>query len=225
MVILYKLVVFDLDGTLVNSLTDLANSVNKGLKAAGLPQHSVDAYKYFVGNGREKLIERAIGKENVDIKIKELVRKVYDDDYAIHSNDNTCAYNGCREMLFELDELGVATAVLSNKPDEFVDEILQNIYPDHKFTTAWGNKPQYKCKPNPEALLELVKQSGFLLEECLYIGDSDVDVFTANNAGVDMLGVDWGFRGRQELLDAGAPVVVSTPKEIIEYIKAKENEF
>lgn len=216
---MYKAVIFDLDGTLVNSLEDLANSVNKGLLAVGLPTHSVEEYRYFVGNGRDKLIERAIGNAALNEKEKETVRTVYDEDYAIHSNDNTCEYAGCTQLLENLTKMGIKTAVLTNKPQEFVAPILKKIYPNHSFTLAWGNSNRFKTKPDPEALLAMLKELGISKNECLYIGDSDVDVFTANNAGVDMVGACWGFRGKDELIKAGAKMTAEKPLDIMEFIK------
>ena len=186
-----KIAVFDLDGTLVNSLTDLALSVNKGLKAAGLPEHPLSAYNRFVGNGRAKLIERAIGAERLTDALFDAVISVFDREYRLHCNDNTAAYDGCAGMLEALTKNGIATAVLSNKPDEFMGEILGRLYPNHRFLEAWGQKPQYKC---------------------------NVDVLTAKNSGVKMAGVSWGFRGRKELLDTGAPFVADTAAELTEYL-------
>lgn len=213
---MYKIVIFDLDGTLVNSLYDLGNSVNKGLVKAGLQTYEIEAYKKFVGDGREKLIERAMGKSYADIKLREIVRSTFDAEYALHSNDNTADYPGCRELLSRMEQAGILTAVLSNKPDEFVPKIMRKIYPRHTFTEAWGQKKEYKCKPDGESLCAILKKHGLSKKDCLYVGDSDVDVFTAQNAGVDMIGVDWGFRGREELLSAGARRVVSAPGEIFE---------
>lgn len=217
----YKLLVFDLDGTLVNSLKDLAIAVNFGLKTAGLPIHEIEKYKVFVGNGREKLIERAMGGEYCDESLREIVKNKFDSYYAEHCNDNTDSYDGCGKMLSELQSLGIKTAVLSNKPDEFVEKILKKVYPDHNFDLAWGKKSEYKTKPDPEALYAILDKLGIKKENCLYLGDSDVDIYTAKNAGVDMLGVDWGFRGREELIEAGADAVVSSAEEILEYINEK----
>lgn len=213
-----KIAVFDLDGTLVNSLTDLALSVNKGLKAAGLEEHPVNRYKTFVGNGRELLVKRAMGDAAGDAEKFELVRTVFNDEYKLHCNDNTEAYEGCAEMLDILSEKGILTAVLSNKPDEFVDRILQKLYPDHTFSAAWGQKPEYKCKPDGESLQAMLAQFNISPDECMYIGDSDVDVFTAQNGSVHMAGVSWGFRGKNELIMAGAPFVASTAEQLTEYI-------
>ena len=214
---MYKAVVFDLDGTLANTLYDLAEATNEGLKKAGLPTHSVDEYKYFVGSGRDKLVKRAIG-DNYNEKNAQIVRDTFDSFYAVHCNDNVSAYKGCADMLRELDRLGIKTGVLSNKPDEFVAQILANVYPNHKFTAAWGKRAEYPTKPDPSALLALLKEIGVKPSDCLYIGDSDVDVYTAQNAGVDMIGVEWGFRGREELTQAGAKLVVKSASQILEFI-------
>lgn len=215
----YKVLVFDLDGTLVNSLADLAQSVNKGLKKAGLPQHSIDAYCQFVGNGRDVLIGKAMGDSYKNETLRKLVRETFDSEYKIHCNDNTSAYDGCREMLEKLSENGIKIAVLSNKPHEFVGDILKKVYLTVSFTVAWGNKPEFPRKPDGTALLAMLDELNLTQADCLYVGDSDVDVFTANNAKVDMLGVAWGFRGRDELLSVGAKAVVDSPMEILEYIK------
>ena len=213
-----KIAVFDLDGTLVDSLTDLALNVNKGLKKAGLPEHPVERYKRFVGNGRETLIKRAMGDSADDAEKAKIVRDTFDAEYKIHCNDNTSAYPGCDKMLSKLSAAGIKTAVLSNKPDEFVDKILKKLYPRHSFTEAWGQKPQYRCKPDKEALHAMLSIYSIEPAKCVYIGDSDVDVFTAQNAGVKLAGVSWGFRGKQELISAGAPFVADDTDELTEYI-------
>lgn len=214
----YKIVVFDLDGTIVDSLVDLAQSTNKGLEKAGLPTHPVSAYRQFVGNGRDVLIQKAMGDKSNDERLAKIVRETFDREYKIHCNDNTSGYDGCAEMLNSLEKQGVLTGVLSNKPDEFVGGILKKVYPEHRFTEAWGKKPELPRKPDGTALKLMLEKLNLKAEDCLYIGDSDVDVFTANNAGVDMVGVEWGFRGKEELLSAGAKAVVKTPGEILEYI-------
>lgn len=214
---MYKAVIFDLDGTLIDTLCDLANAVNEGLRAAGAPTHSVDEYRYFVGNGRDKLVKRALGEFFSQEKAL-IVRDTFDSYYAEHCNDNVRAYDGCEGMLSALSLNGVKTCVLSNKPDEFVARILDNVYPGHKFTAAWGKRNEYPVKPDPSALLAMLDVIDVSPEDCLYIGDSNVDVYTAQNAGVRMIGVEWGFRGRDELINAGAEHVVKTAGELLEYI-------
>ena len=214
---MFKLAVFDLDGTLVDSLTDLAICMNLGLKAAGLPEKPIKNYKSYVGNGRTTLIWRAMDGVK-DERLFEIVERTFNNQYAIHCNDNTSAYKGCAEMLRKLDKRGIKTAVLSNKPDEFIAKILKKLYPEHSFAAAWGKKPEYKPKPDREALDALIKLCGCEKIDCVYIGDSDVDVFTAQSSGVAMAGVEWGFRGREELISAGAPFVASGADELFDFI-------
>lgn len=213
-----RMVVFDLDGTLADSLTDLALSVNKGLVAAGLPVHPVDRYRKFVGNGRETLVCRAMGEFSSDTEKYDIVTEVFNREYPLHCNDNTTAYEGCDGLLSALNSRGVHISVLSNKPDEFVDRILKELYPDRTFTEAWGQKPEYPCKPDGASLKAMLALHNIAPEDCVYVGDSDVDVLTANNGGVKMAGVSWGFRGREELIGAGAPFVADTAAELLSYI-------
>lgn len=213
-----KIAVFDLDGTLVDSLTDLALNVNKGLKKAGCKEQPIENYKQYVGNGREVMVKLAMGEKSSDESLLKIATDTFNAEYAIHCNDNTKGYDGCDKMLETLAENGIKTAVLSNKPDEFVDDIVAKVYPDHTFTEAWGQKPEYKRKPDKEALTAMLNMYGITPDECIYIGDSDVDVLTAQNAGVHMAGVEWGFRGKAELLATGAPFVASTAEELTEYI-------
>ena len=224
---MFKIAVFDLDGTLADSLTDLAICVNLGLAAAGLPEKPVKNFKTYVGNGRAKLIWRAMDGVK-DEQLFDIVEKTFNEEYALRCTDNTTAYNGCAKLLEGLKSRGIMTAVLSNKPDEFVERILRKLYPSHSFAAAWGKKPEFKPKPDGEALNALLKLCKvYDRSECIYVGDSDVDVFTAQNAGVAMAGVEWGFRGKNELISAGAPFVAAGADELFEYIcngGAKQNE-
>ena len=224
---MFKIAVFDLDGTLADSLTDLAICVNLGLAAAGLPEKPVKNFKTYVGNGRAKLIWRAMDGVK-DEQLFDIVEKTFNEEYALRCTDNTTAYNGCAKLLEGLKSRGIMTAVLSNKPDEFVERILRKLYPGHSFAAAWGKKPEFKPKPDGEALNALLKLCKvYDRSECIYVGDSDVDVFTAQNAGVAMAGVEWGFRGKNELISAGAPFVAASADELFEYIcngGAKQNE-
>lgn len=211
-----KAYIFDLDGTLVNSLQDLADSVNKGLVKANLSMQPLDNYKTFVGNGRDVLLQKAMGDAYNDLDLREIVRNTFDTEYALHSMDNTFAYQGITEVLEKLLQKGAKIGVLSNKPNEFVADILQKIFPTINFTLAWGQQSQYKRKPSGEALTAMLEFMQIDKSECLYFGDSDVDVYTAQDAGVNVCGVLWGFRSKEELLSAGANTVISTPKEILD---------
>ncbi len=213
-----KMVIFDLDGTLVDSLTDLALNVNKGLRAVGLPEHPVERYRTFVGNGRTMLVRRAMGDAADDSEKFDRVTEVFNREYALHCHDNTAAYPGCGALLDGLAAHGILTAVLSNKPDEFVGRILQKAFPHHTFAEAWGQKPGFPCKPDGAALHAILALHGAEPEACVYVGDSDVDVFTAQNGGMQMAGVSWGFRGKAELQNAGAPFVADTAAELLAYL-------
>ncbi len=214
---MYKIIIFDLDGTLANTLEDLADAVNYGLKKEGLPIHSVEEYKIMVGNGADMLIKRAIAPID-DETVFERVKGDFNTYYNKHSIDKTVAYDGISHMLAKLREKNIVTAVLSNKPDQFVSNILNKIYPQHKFEYEWGKKPEYKVKPNPEALIAMLDKAGFNREECLYVGDSNVDCYTAKNAGVKCCGVSWGFRGREELVSCGADFIIDNPMELIDFV-------
>lgn len=216
--LMIKMVIFDLDGTLVDSLTDLALSVNKGLRAAGLPEHPIGRYRTFVGNGRAVLIRRAMGDAANDSAKYNQVTEVFNKEYALHCHDNTEAYPGCSDLLDSLAAHGVLTAVLSNKPDEFVGRILKKAFPHHTFAEAWGQKPEFPCKPDGAALHAMLARHGISPDDCVYIGDSDVDVFTAQNGGMRMAGVSWGFRGKAELQNAGAPFVADTAAALLEHL-------
>lgn len=211
---MYKIVIFDLDGTLANTIDDLADATNVGLTKAGLPTHPVEKYKQMVGSGIVNLVKRAM-KPVEDEKVFEIVKNGFDEYYKEHSIDKTSAYEGTEELLNELSKRGIETAVLSNKPDEFVAKILKKIFPNHTFAYAWGKKPEYNIKPNPEALYAILSLTGFDKDECIYVGDSNVDCFTAQNAGVKCCGVSWGFRGREELENAGADEVIDEPLQLI----------
>lgn len=215
---MYKYVVFDLDGTLVNSLFDLADSVNKALEKNGLPAHPYDAYKYFVGNGRAKLIERAMGDAASDEKLRALVTKDYDDDYLIHCLDKTKPYDGIVEMLLKLQQNGVKINVLSNKPDEFVKNMLDKLFEGISFDIAWGKKAEYPTKPDPSSVLAVLDKLSADKKDCLYVGDSNVDVITAKNAGLDFCGVLWGFRTKEELENEGAKTTVTSADELYKVI-------
>lgn len=206
--------IFDLDGTLVNSLEDLADATNRALRLQGFPEHPVDAYRQFVGDGVLLLLRRAAPKGCTQEQL-DLLKEDFDRWYGEHSFDKTRAYDGCAALLAELQQRGVRTAVLSNKPDEFVGEIVKRYFPEAPFFAVYGKRPQFEKKPDPAALNEMIRESGVPKEACLYIGDSDVDVFTARNAGVRCGGALWGFRGKQELEEAGAHCLAAAPADVL----------
>ena len=213
-----KLVVFDLDGTLVDSIFDLGNAVNFALKENNLPLHPMSNYYTFVGNGMEDLVRRSMNEKGTDDELYIKVRKVFDEHYNAHSNDNTVAYNGIRELLASLKSKSVKTAVLTNKGHQYVGAILDRCFPDHEFDLYYGQRQGIERKPHPQSFELMLDELNVAKEDCLYIGDSEVDVKTALNAGVDLVAVTWGYRSADIIKEAGAEILVNSPEEILNYV-------
>ncbi len=213
-----KFAIFDLDGTLVDSIYDLADCVNTALRTHNLPENTLKEYYSFVGNGIENLIRTSMKEQGSNDELYKKVRADFDKEYALHSNDKTCPYDGVAQLLEELSQKGIETAVLTNKAEEFVYAILARAFPFHKFSFAWGQREGLERKPSPQGLLMLIEESGFAKEDCIYIGDSEVDVETAKNAGVDLICVLWGFRSEAQLIAAGAERMASNTEELLKEI-------
>ena len=215
---MYKLVVFDLDGTLANTLYDLAYSMNKALVENGMPPHDAEKYNQFVGNGINNLVTRVLGDKGNNQDLHKKVKDYFDYYYPLHLCDYTVAYDKMSDVLSRLSEFGIKTAVLTNKPQVFVPQILSALYPEHDFCDVIGNCAEFERKPSPQALEYIIEKAGVNKNEVLYVGDSDVDVFTAHNAGVMVCGVEWGFRGREELENAGADYIAKDADSLFEII-------
>mgnify|MGYP005787821293 CR=1 FL=1 len=208
--------VFDLDGTLVNSLEDLARATNFALKKNGLPAKELEEYRYFVGDGVFKLVERAAGGKGTPELLKK-IKADFDAYYATHYHVHTAFYPGILPLLQELKQKGIKLAVISNKPHEFAVQIVSEFAPGF-FDCAMGNSPKFPKKPDPASLSFTMETLGVSPEETLFIGDSNVDIFTGHNAGVKAVGVTWGFRPRKELMDAGADYLADTPHDLLQWI-------
>lgn len=215
---MYSLVVFDLDGTLCNTLSDLANAVNAALISEGLPAHPESSYNQFVGNGVNNLIKSALGDKKDDKALFLKVKAYFDFYYPQHLCDYTASYAGIGELLGELSKRGIKTAVHSNKPHIYIDTILRTLYPEHQFSIAWGQQDRFERKPSPQALDAMISELGVDKESVLYVGDSDVDVYTAHNAGIKVCGVEWGFRGKDELISVGADYIAKDANELLDII-------
>ncbi len=213
-----KLIVFDLDGTLADTLADLSSAMNYALHSEGLPVYPVDAYRQFVGNGIDNLVKVTMADSYTPERAAR-VKAGFTAWYSEHYLDDTAAYEGMGETLRQISALGLRTAVISNKPDRFVPEIVRTLYPGHVFAFAWGQREKIARKPDPEALEKLMELCAADQSETLYVGDSNVDVVFAHNAGVKVCGVSWGFRGAEELKEAGADFIVDTPGELCERIR------
>ena len=213
-----KTAIFDLDGTLADTLTDLGTAMNAALASQQLPGCPMEAYRTLVGNGIEKLVRDAMADGYTPdgaMRVKAAFQRYYTD----HCMDYTAAYDGMDAVLRKLADDGVITAVISNKPQMFVPKILKKLYPEHRFAYAWGQQDGIPRKPSPDSLHKLIGLCGCDRSEALYVGDSDVDVVFAHSAGVRVCGVSWGFRGADELRRAGADEIVDSPKELYCIIK------
>ena len=211
---MYKAVLFDLDGTLLDTLDDLTDAVNYALAKYGLPTRTRDEICSFVGNGIARLIRLAVGEEYPDF---EGVLAEFRGYYKAHCTDKTKPYEGIISLLKELKARGIKTAVLSNKADFAVQPLVEEYF--HGFIDVAQGENEAEGvlrKPNPQGVLAIVKRLGVELHEAVYIGDSDVDIQTAQNAGVACISVSWGFRDEEFLRDHGAQKVVSEPVAILE---------
>lgn len=210
------LVIFDLDGTLLNTIADLAAATNHALEQCGYPTHSPEAYPYFVGNGVRRLVERVLPEdERTDQNVDRMLRH-FTEYYGSHLTDFTRPYPGLVELLAELTSHGMDVAVASNKYQEAVTELVAHFFPDTKWAAVEGQKVGVPTKPDPSIVFEIISKCPTPKSQILYVGDSGVDMTTAHRAGIESAGVTWGFRPVSELTENFADHIVSTPKEILD---------
>lgn len=210
-----KALIFDLDGTILDTLDDLADALNYALQTHGYPRRTVEEVRRMVGNGIGNLVSRGIqeGREpQSDGEVQEVL-KTFKGYYADHCRDKTKPYDGVLEALDQLKKAGYALALVSNKADFAVQELRGVFFPG-VFDYVTGERSGVARKPAPEMVHNARAALGVVPEECVYIGDSEVDVATARNAGVDMVAVTWGFRTKEDLLAAGARRFADTPREL-----------
>lgn len=208
-----KAVLFDLDGTLVNSLDDLADSVNFALAQMGYPTHETEKYKYFVGNGMKKLIKRATD-DNAD---RQRVYEIFMERYRTHSLQKTAPYEDIHKLLSALADRGIKTAVVTNKAEKNAREISMHFFGGA--LSVYGQREGVPTKPDPTLTLIAIKELGVEPYECLFVGDSGMDMAVGVNSGAVPVGVTWGFRKREELLENGAKHIIDKPLELLELIK------
>lgn len=208
----YQLAIFDLDGTLLNTLEDLADSTNYVLSLHGYPVRTLEEVRRFVGNGIRRLIEQAV-PEDVDAEIVDKLFAEFIPHYQEHCADKTRPYDGVIELLQNLKRQGIKLAVVSNKADHAVKELCDNYFPN-LLEVSVGERAEIRRKPAPDTVNEVLQLLQIEREQVVYIGDSDVDVQTAKNADMDCIAVDWGFRDKDCLQEAGAKVIVSTTKQV-----------
>lgn len=209
----YKAVIFDLDGTLINSLNDLADSVNKVLASYNLPTYNIESYKYRVGNGIRKLMERSLpaDKQNLLDEALEKFKAIY----AEHNLDKTRPYADIMQLLQTLKDKDIKLGVCTNKHDEAAKAIIKTLFDENTFSQIIGDKAGLKRKPDPGKVLAIAKNWNIAPQEIAYLGDSGVDMQTAVNADMLAVGVLWGFRTADELKENGADVLISSPLELL----------
>lgn len=208
-----RAVLFDLDGTLADSLADLANATNWALTQLGCPTHPLESYRYFVGEGARELCARALpaDKQNLVDDALRLMRERYD----AHCFDLTKLYPGIPELISVLAERHYRLAVLSNKPDVFTERMILRYFNPSPFTIVRGQLPNVPLKPDPTAALRISQEIGVPPAQWLYLGDTNTDMRTARAAGMHAVGVLWGFRDREELVESGAEHIVAKPEEVL----------
>ncbi len=219
-----KLVIFDLDGTLVNSVEDLADSVNRALVENGYSTHPIDDYYHFVGDGTKKLIERALPKGTSAFE-NERIHEIFSKYYEEGCLNKTAPYEGICDTLDKLNDMGIVCAVASNKPDVFSHHIIESLFKKEDFAFVCGKLEGTKAKPAPDIIFKILSLLDIPSENAIIAGDSDVDVLTAHNAGIKCIGCEWGFRGREELENAGADFIAKTPYDIVDICKIKRGDI
>lgn len=209
-----RLAIFDLDGTLLDTVADLANATNQALTQCGYPTHPTDAYYQFVGNGINKLFFRALPEEARTEENVMRIRSLFVPYYNEHNADDSRPYPGVSELLRTLQAQGVQVAVASNKYQQATAKLVGHFFPDIRFAAVYGQREGVAIKPDPAIVADILDDTGISRADTIYIGDSGVDMQTARNAEVESIGVSWGFRSVEELIDNGAEHIVHHAGEI-----------
>ena len=210
-----KLLIFDLDGTLLNTIADLAQSTNHALEQNGFPRHEADEYRFFVGNGILKLFERALPPEERTQENILRIRKDFIPYYNEHNADDSRPYPGIPALLHALQDKGIRLAVASNKYQAATEKLIRHFFPDIRFVAVFGQRENVPAKPDPQVVDDILQMANAAKTETLYVGDSGVDMQTARNAGVEAAGVTWGFRPRTELEAFHPRYIVNRAEDIL----------
>ena len=216
----FNAVFFDLDGTLANSLADLANSVNYVLNQKGFPIHNTECYKYFAGDGILKMIERAVPVQYKSDPIVFELKDMFMEYYSKHYADNTVAYDGLNELVIALKQKGMKLAVVTNKAQEMAEKVVYKLFGD-SFDYILGLREGIPAKPDPTGILMAMKELDVEPCKCAFVGDTGMDVMGGVNAGAYPIGVLWGFREKEELIKFGAENFASTSEELLNIIVGK----
>jgi phosphoglycolate phosphatase len=215
----FKAILFDLDGTLLDTLEDLADTTNAALEQMGFEKREVEAYRYFLGEGYRELVERALPEDGRDEETIADCIELARQKYSQHWADKTMPYPGVAEMLDKLRSMGVVMGVLSNKVDDFTEKTVRHFLGDYEFKVVRGAVEGVPLKPDPTAALQIAQQMDIEPADFVFLGDSNVDMETANAAGMYAVGALWGFRTAEELKQAGAKVIVERPEEVCRFFE------
>jgi phosphoglycolate phosphatase len=211
----FQAILFDLDGTLLDTLTDIANATNAALTRLGFPTHPRDAYRYFLGGGMDCLVRRAVPERRHDSETLKKCHEAIIDEYRSHWAENTRPYPGITELLAELDKRGVVKVVLSNKPDDFTKKTVEKLLSGFHFKIIRGAKAGVPVKPDPTAAIRIAEELDMPPGRFIYLGDTDTDMQTAHAAGMFAAGALWGFRTAEELSANGAQALFDTPLDLL----------
>ncbi|UJS16454.1 MAG: HAD family hydrolase [Candidatus Jettenia sp.] len=214
----FKAVLFDLDGTLLDTLEDLSNATNHVLARNGFPTHTLDIYRYFVGDGAAMLMNRALPEDKRNDDIIRVCVQAFREEYGRNWNRKTKPYDGVAEMLDALTAHGLKMAILSNKPDDFTKLCVAEFLQDWAFDIVLGQRNSFPLKPNPASAREIAKCLNVHPSEFIYLGDTAIDMKTAVAAGMFPVGALWGFRTEKELLENGAQMLIKKPQEILDLL-------
>lgn len=209
-----KLVIFDLDGTLLNTIKDLGKAANYALEKNGYATHTMASYPFFVGNGVRRLITRVLPEDHRDNATVDALLKDFKEYYNEHDCESTTPYAGIEDLLLDLRDSGVKMAVASNKYQAAVDRIISHFFPDIDFVAVEGQIDGRNVKPDPSIVFSILAKAQVPKAEILYVGDSGVDMETARRACIDSVGVTWGFRPEKELVESYAGHIVNNPNDI-----------
>ena len=210
-----QLAIFDLDGTLLDTVADLANATNQALRQCGYPTHPTEAYYQFVGNGINKLFYRALPEEARTEENVQRIRSLFLPYYNEHNADDSCPYKGIAQLLSDLQSRGIQIAVASNKYQLATEKLVAHFFPSIHFAAVYGQREGIAIKPDPTIVNDILRDTNITRTHTIYIGDSGVDMQTAHNAGIESIGVTWGFRSEEELIDNGAEHIVHRAEEIL----------
>ena len=212
-----KAVVFDLDGTLLDTVPDIAAAMNRALSACGLPTHEQKTVETFLGNGIRDAVLKAVPAGTGEEVISRVL-DLYRDDYVAHCTEKTVLYDGIREMVREFVRRGIRLVVLSNKTEATAQKIVRHFFPDGEFTAAFGRVPERPLKPHVDAAKPVMDTLKLRPEEIAYVGDSNTDILFAKAVGMLPIATPWGYRSREELVEAGAQLIAEHPMEILDLI-------